>query len=179
MGKKTKRPKPMKQGSRDDFQTPGNAIDILLPYLDKHWRIWECACGKGNLRTAFKQKGFKVIATDILQGVDFLKYPYHSKVGHKFDCVITNPPYSLKGEFLGKCFEIGKPFALLMPLTTLEGKARHETYRKYNGIQLIIPNKRYNFETPDGKGSGSWFATVWFCGNMNLPRDLNFVKLEK
>jgi hypothetical protein len=176
---KTKRPKPMRQGSRDDFQTPKYATDILLPFLKKHWTIWECACGKGNLHEAFGQKGFNVIATDILQGIDFLKYPHKSKEDFKFDCIITNPPYSLKEQFLARCYEIGKPFALLMPLTALEGEIRQKHYRTHGGIQLIIPNKRYNFETPNGKGSSAWFATAWFCGNMNLPRDLNFVKLEK
>ena len=168
----------MRRGSRDDFQTPKCAIDILLPYLDKRWKIWECACGKGNLRDAFQKNGFEVFATDILQDVDFLNYPYQDKIQRDFQCIVTNPPYSLKEQFLEKCFEIGKPFALLMPLTALEGKARHKLYRKYGGIQLVIPNKRYHFETPSGRGGGSWFATVWFCGNMNLPRDLNFVEAK-
>lgn len=63
-----------------------------------------------------------------------------------------------------------------MPLTALEGKRRGALYKKH-GIQLIIPNKRFNFETPSGKGSGSWFATAWFCGNMNLPKDLMFAQI--
>ena len=50
-------------------------------------------------------------------------------------------------------------------------------YKKY-GIQLIIPNKRINFETPSGKGSGSWFATAWFCFGLNLPKDLMFIELN-
>ena len=64
-----------------------------------------------------------------------------------------------------------------MPLTALEGKKRGELYRKY-GIQLIIPNKRINFETPSGKGSGAWFQVAWFCWKLNLPKDLMFVELK-
>ena len=93
-----------------------------------------------------------------------------------YDCIVTNPPYSLKEEFLKRCYELGKPFALLMPLTALESEKRQKLYRKY-GIQLIIPNKRFNFETPSGKGGGSWFATAWFTWGLNLPKDLMFVKL--
>ena len=63
-----------------------------------------------------------------------------------------------------------------MPLTALESEKRQKLYRKY-GIQLIIPNKRFNFETPAGKGGGSWFATAWFTWGLNLPKDLMFVKL--
>ncbi|MDD5599443.1 MAG: hypothetical protein PHV82_15960 [Victivallaceae bacterium] len=175
----TKRPKPMKQGSRDDFQTPQEAVNILLPFLNKDWTIWECACGKGNLYKAFLEKEFKVVATDILYGIDFLEYSYQNEINIEFDCIITNPPYSIKEKFLEKCYELKKPFALLMPLTALEGEIRQKHYRKYGGIQLLIPNKRYNFETPNGKGSSAWFATAWFCGNMNLPQDLNFVEIKK
>jgi len=175
---KTKKPKPMKMGSRDDFQTPAEAINILLPFLNKNWTIWECACGKGNLQNAFMGIGFNVIATDILHGVDFLNYDFTENMHFDFQCIITNPPYSLKEQFLARCYEIGKPFALLMPLTALEGEIRHKLYRKHCGIQLLIPNKRYNFETSNGHGSSSWFATAWFCGNMNLPYDLNFMEAK-
>lgn len=165
---------PMKNGSPDDFQTPEIALDVLIPFLNKDWIVWECAKGKGNLEFGLGKKGFLVHGTDILGGVDFLKNPLPNI---KFDCIVTNPPYSLKEEFIARCYELGKPFALLMPLTALESEKRQKFWRK--GIQLIIPNKRFNFETPSGKGSGSWFATAWFCGNMNLPKDLNFIELVR
>lgn len=160
-------------GRPDDFQTPKEAIDILIPYLKKEWIIWECACGKGNLVSAFTEKGFTVFGTDILEGTNFMEGTKES-----FDCIITNPPYSLKEEFLKKCYELKKPFALLMGLTALEGKKRGNLFREH-GIQLIIPNKRINFETPSGKGSGSWFQTAWFCYGLNLPKDIMFVELKK
>ena len=156
-------------GRSDEFGTPIKAIEILLPYLKKEWRIWECAWGKGSLARHLRQKGFKLCGSE---SIDFLKIPMPLE---DFDCIITNPPYSMKEEFLEKCYEYGKPFALLMPLTALEGKKRGALYKKY-GIQLIIPNKRFNFETPSGKGSGAWFQTAWFCWGLNLPKDLMFVE---
>jgi hypothetical protein len=165
---------PMRQGSRDDFQSPKQAIDCLLPYLNKDWIIWEPAAGKGNIVNALSEKRFLVFGSDILSGSDFL---YKDLTLPKFDCIITNPPYTLKEEFLKRCYELGKPFALLMPLTALESEARQKLYRKY-GIQLIIPNKRFNFETPSGKGGGSWFLTCWYTFGLNLPKDLNFVELS-
>lgn len=160
-------------GRSDEFQTPKEAIIPLLPYLNKNWIIWESAWGKGGLAEHLKKGGFDVIGNkNIRFGSD-----NENKVGN-FDCIVTNPPYSKKEEFLERCYRIGKPFALLMPITALEGKKRGELFKKY-GIQLIIPNKRINFITPSGKGSGSWFATAWFCWKMNLPKDLNFVELDK
>jgi hypothetical protein len=123
-------------GRSDEYRTPKEALDILLPYLKKDWSIWECAWGQGSLAKHLKEKGFEVIGE---QFKDFLdKELGLNKDG--FDCIVTNPPYSKKEEFLERCFEIGKPFALLMPLTALEGKKRGELYRKY-GISLIIPIK--------------------------------------
>ncbi len=40
-------------------------------------------------------------------------------------------------------------------------------------------DKRINFETPNGKGSGSWFATMWVTWKLNLPNQINFVKLSR
>jgi len=170
---KSKNQPPMKQGSPDDFQTPPIGIAPLLKYLNKDWTIWECAAGKGNLSRALMKNGFEVIETDILGGnFDFLK-----QKPAQFDCIVTNPPFSLKQEFLQRCYELGVPFALLLPLTTFETAKRQNLFKKY-GLQVIFFDKRINFETPSGKGSGSWFASAWFTWGLNLPNQLNFVKLE-
>jgi hypothetical protein len=164
---------PQKQGSPDDFQTPPKAVIPLLPYLPKNWRIWECAAGKGNLVRALESQGYQTHGSDILTGTDFLTSPPPDP----FDCIVTNPPYSLKDGFLDRTYSYGKPFALLMPLTALEGERKHQLYREH-GIQLIIPNQRINFETPYGSDMGSWFTTAWFSWKLSLPRDLVFFDLK-
>jgi len=158
-------------GRSDEFGTPEKAIYPLLPYLKKDWTIWECAWGKGSLAKHFEKFGFKVIGD---KSVDFLG----ENDGYKdtWDCIITNPPYSIKEKFIERCYELGKPFALLMPLTALEGIKRGELFKKY-GIQLIIPNRRINFIMPNKQGR-SWFQVAWFCYKLNLPKDLMFVELN-
>jgi hypothetical protein len=161
----SKKPKLLMNGHTDEIYTPAYALNPLIPYLNKSWVVWECAYGKGALAKHLQIKGFKVVG----KGEDFFKE------NKECDCIITNPPYSLKGQFIKRAFELKKPFAFLLPLTTLEGKYRGDIFRN-NKIQLIIPNRRINFITPNG-GKSSWFATAWFCGNMNLEKDLNFVEL--
>jgi len=156
----------------DECYTPEIAIKYLIPYLNKKDLIWDCAFGSGRLAEHFNKNGFNVVG---LMDYDFLKED--SDKAFKFDIIITNPPYSLKDKFLKRCFEIGKPFALLLPLTTLEGMKRSEMFKNKN-IQLIIPNRRINFEIPSGKKS-AWFATAWFCWKMNLPKQLNFVEIKE
>src|SRR6516165_6846352 len=90
----------------DDYQTPPEALLPLLPYLRRDWTIWECACGKGYLVNALRQTGFRVIATDKKDGRDFLTWQPED-----WDCNVTNPPFSLKTEFLARAYELGKPFA--------------------------------------------------------------------
>lgn len=161
---------PLKQGSANDFQTPTQALRPLLPFLNKDWLIWESACGKGNLVNGLNSEGFLTIGTDILTGHDFLNWK-----PEKFDCVMTNPPFSLKDKFIERAYDLGKPFALLMPLTTFEGKKRQALFQIY-GIEVIFFDKRINFETPDGKGGGSFFMTAWFTWGLKLGKELNFVK---
>ena len=159
---------PSRQGSPDEFQTPGYALNSLLFYLYKDWVIWECACGKGNLSNALFIHGYDVIPTDIMQGYDFIEYQ-----PNKWDCIVTNPPYRYKQEFLERAYQLGKPFAFLMPLTTLETAKRQRLFREY-GLEVIFMPKRINFETPSGKGAGAWFATAWFTNGLNIGQQMTF-----
>lgn len=164
---------PARQGSPNDFQTPPEALRPLLPYLKKDWVIWECAAGKGNLSTALSDKGYEVIATDILvNNFDFL-----TNKPVLWDCIITNPPYSIKQQFLERAYQLGTPFAFLLPLTTFETAKRQRLFKKY-GLEVIFFDKRINFETPSGKGSGSWFATAWFTNGLNIGKEMTFVEYE-
>ena len=155
----------MGKNHSDELYTPEEAIKILLPYINKEWTIWECAWGKGDLANYLKKSGFKVIGN---KDYDFLGDRFQNNIGN---CIITNPPYSIKDKFLKRCYDLGLPFALLMPITALEGIKRQELYKKY-GIQILFPKRRIDF---NGK-KAPWFYTAWFCWGLNLPKDLMFVE---
>lgn len=164
---------PLRQGSPDDFQTPPEALKPLLPYLREEWIIWECAKGKGNLVNELKRLGYKVIGTDILDGHDFLSW-----FPENFDCIVTNPPFRYKQQFLERCYELERPFALLLSLTTFETAKRQKLFRE-NGIEVIFMPKRINFETPHKvEVSRSWFATAWFTNGLKIGKELTFYEPE-
>jgi hypothetical protein len=48
-----------------------------------------------------------------------------------------------------------------MPITTFDSRARRKLFHR-NGVQIVLPDGRINFETPNGKGSSAWFYTAWF-----------------
>lgn len=165
---KTNKPPKSKKGS-DIFQTPLGTFDNVLQYVPKDYIIWEPACGKGNIVKDLTQHGYKVIGTDIEDEYDF--FTYQPK---QFDIVITNPPYSIKDKWIKRCYELNKPFILLLPLTALEGIKRQELYRQY-GVSVMLFNKRINYETPSGKGSGAWFPSCLLSWGLNLPSNLMFI----
>ena len=165
---------PLRQGSPDDFQTPPEALKPLYPYLKKDWVIWECASGRGNLVNALQTNGYETVGTDIMYGKDYLTWQ-----PERWDCCITNPPFKYKQQFLERAYSLGKPFAFLLPLTTFETAKRQELFRSY-GLEVILFDKRINFETPNKvEKSSSWFATAWFTCGLNIGKQLTFTTINK
>lgn len=162
----------------DEIYTPEYAIKPLLKYLPKNIVIWECTdFGGSNITKVLKNNGFKVVNTNKAE-IDFLQ----DNVDFHFDMIITNPPYSLKDKFIEKCYEYGKPFCLLLPITSFEGKKRGLMFRKY-GIEALILDGRVQFmenmiENYNKKKSSNWFNTSWFCWKV-LPQQLIFEELDK
>lgn len=170
----SKRYKGMTSGARDDFQTPPAALLPLLPYLREKWLVWECAEGEGQLSRAIERHGMRCIGTDIKRDpdYDFLRMtplPF-------FDCIITNPPFSIKDAFVSRCYQLGKPFALLLPITSLDSVDRRRMFAK-SGLEIILPTGRYNFKTPNTtarKKSSAWFYTAWFTWGLKIGRQLTY-----
>ena len=155
----------------DMLYTPYESIYPILKYIPKTGSIWECTdCGKSKIAEVLKNNGYTVHSSDIVGGFDFLK----DKPDFEFDMIITNPPYSLKDDFIEKCYEYEKPWGLLLPLTALEGIKRGNMFRE-KGISLVVFDRRADFT---GKGA-NWFNSSWFLYNMPLGNEkLVFEKME-
>lgn len=160
----------IKNPKNDELYTPSYAVTPLIQYIKKGMKIWECTdFGSSEITKVFKENGFNVISTH-KNNFNFLT----DKPDFDFDIIITNPPYTLKDEFIKKCYEYKKPFCLLLPITSLEGTMRGGLYRQF-GIQVMVFDKRINFMKTK---KSNWFNCSWFCYNV-LPQQLLFVKLEK
>jgi hypothetical protein len=170
----------------DELYTPEYAVKPLVPYLHeiKDWlrlhehfahlrqhlpTFWECT-GKGSTITkVLRSEGFRVFETHIDDGIDFLKDdpPFH------YDIIISNPPFSQKNLFLKRAFELGKPFAFLLPLNTLTTEIRGKLFKKH-GISVLVLDKRIDYT---GKKK-PWQNTSWFCSGI-LFEKLIFAELKK
>ena len=155
------------EGSNEQY-TPFYAVDPITKYIPKDKKIW-CPfdCEWSAFYQTFNRGGWHVTRSSIEEGQDFFEY-----MPEEFDVIVSNPPFTKKDEVLRRLYEIGKPFAILLPLNSLQGVSRFEYFKQ--GIQLLSLDKRIAFPTPDSmeeyKKAVS-FATVYFCKDI-LPRDL-------
>ncbi|KAJ3159854.1 hypothetical protein HDU88_008422 [Geranomyces variabilis] len=155
-----------KQRIRNDlYWTPVEALDPIRKYLTPYRKIWEPASGKLHIVNWLRSEGFQVEASDIIQdaGHDFLATPLR-------DCeaIVTNPPFSLKCEFMQKCYEHGKPFALLVPLNALETQ-RMRAILQDKTFSILMPKRNIDYILegfPPEKKSKAFFYSVWIC---NFP----------
>lgn len=160
----------------DACQTPAYAVDPLLPYLTRIAAIWEPAAGEGLLCEALYDSGFKdVIASDILTGQNFFDYLPEKQ----WDAIVTNPPFSLKFKWLERCYELGKPFALLLPVETLGTKTAQEMFREH-GVEIILMDKRVNFKMPNKgwDGGGAQFPVAWFTWGLDIGQQMTFARVN-
>ena len=92
------------------------------------------------------------------------------------ECVVTNPPFSELPRILARLRELGKPFVVIMPCSTLTTRYFRDLFQD---IQVIVPRKRIQFrklvdgvEVPSGRCS---FDCLYFCWRLGLPRDVVFL----
>lgn len=111
-----------------------------------------------------RERGYGVIATHISTGADFFKIPVP-----ECDCIISNPPYSRKGDVLQRLFEIDKPFAMLVGVVGLfESKKRFEMFRN-NKFEIMYLSKRvkymrdYKEQKPEVHPP---YSSVYVCHNL-------------
>lgn len=166
----------------DVCNTPPYALDPLLPYIRPAWVVWEPAASVGYLSRAIEPHVLSVCATelrtedigeDVRGGINFFTWRPPSW----FDAIVTNPPYSLKYDWLERCYDLGKPFALLVPVETIGAQAAQRLMERH-GAEILLLNRRVNFEMPrkGWNGSAAQFPVLWLCHQM-LPAPIVYGKL--
>jgi hypothetical protein len=161
----------------DEFYTPAYAIEPILKYVKPNSTIWCPFDTEESLFVKmFSDCEHTVIATHLQTGYDF----FISDVPN-CDYIISNPPYSLKGEVLKRLFEMGKPFAMLVGVVGLfESQKRFEMF-KDNQFEIMYFNKRiayfkdYNEQKPSLNPP---FSSVYVCSKM-LPQQIVFEEVIK
>ncbi len=148
-------------------------MDHIIKYLPKDKVIWTpFDCEWSAFYQRLKEEGYKVVRSSLQEGQDFFEYK-----PEQWDIIVSNPPFSLKDKVLEQLYSFNKPFAILLPLNSLQGKIRYKYFKQ--GIQILSFDARVCYHTRehmDNVVKGSPFATAYFCRDL-LPKDLIIEKL--
>ena len=162
--------------SGDEVFTPFYAVEPLLKYIPKDKTIWMPFDEEWSaFYQLFTENGYKVIRSSLEEGQDFFEY----EPEEDYDIIISNPPFSKKDQVLEKLDKLGKPFAILLPLNSLQGQRRYKVFK--NGIQILAFDKRVNYHTNfnfQTYTKGNHFASGFFCRDI-LPKDLIIEELKE
>ena len=162
----------------DEVYTPAYAVKPLLKYLNgftnkSNYTIW-CPFDTEDSEYVkiFRQEGYNVIATHIDNNQNFF---YYEPEEH-YDFIISNPPFSIKDDIIKRLYELNKPYAILLPVPSLQGQKRFP-YMK--DCQALIFDKRINYYMSSDKKQvqkGVSFGSFYLCKDF-LPQDLIFEEL--
>ncbi len=162
----------------DEVYTPEYAVLPLLKYLkafNPNAVIW-CPFDMEYSKyvKVFERAGYKVIHSHIDEDKNFF---YYEPEEH-YDVIISNPPFSCKDAVLKRLSELNKPYAMLLPVPTLQGQSR---FPYMQDIQYLGFDKRINYykdkamtKTQDGVSFGSCYLCKDF-----LPKDLIIEELVR
>ena len=146
---------------KDDFYpTPEIATIELLKREKFDGEVWEPACGDGAISEKFKQYGYNVYSTDLIDrnyGDDHFDF---LKSFRPAENIVTNPPFNIGTKFTIHALKLAsKKVVLFNKLTFLEGKERRDKLFCYNHLKTVyIFSERLAF----GNHKGGMLAFAWY-----------------
>ena len=149
---------------RNLYETPAWVTEALLPHIPAGLRsIWEPACGSGKMSGVLEAVGYRVLATDIDGGKDFL-----ATIDRSYEAVITNPPYVLAQEFIEHAMRMvgGDGLVAMLLRTDFDhAKTRQHLFGKCPWFfkKVVLTRRIKWFEESTGSPS---FNHAWYIWKM-------------
>lgn len=135
----------------DEWFTDQHTVDLVVKLLQPEGLI----CCPFDSDASLFVKTAQSISKCIYGMDDWLEGEY------EYDCLMTNPPFSIKTQVIEKVAKDGKPAALVLPLDSIGGVARHKIYEKYGYPAVYMPSGRIAYINQQGiKQKGSNFFSV-------------------
>ncbi len=160
----------------DEVYTPFYAVEPLLEFIGKDKVIW-CPFDEewSAFYRTFTTNGYTVLRSSLKDNQDFFEY----EPTEHYDIIISNPPFSKKDKILKRLYELNKPFAILLPVSSIQSQERYKLFK--TGLELLVFDSRIGYFTRQdfNKAKGSpHFGSAYFCHNF-LPKDIVFRELTK
>lgn len=165
------------RSKNDEFYTPKYAVAPIIKYIESSSIVW-CPFDTNDswFVKVLKENGMTVIATHIKDGFDFFEYEPEN-----YDYIISNPPYSMKGEVLQRLFNLKVPFAMLLGVVGLfESQKRFDMF-KDNQFEVMYLNRRVDYfkdYTEQKPSKSPPFQSVYICSKI-LPEQIVFEEINK
>lgn len=145
----------------DEWYTSRATVEAMLdifPCNDTDTILCPFDSEKSQFVKVLQERGHKVI-----YGIrDFLE---REREPYSFDCIYTNPPFSIKTDVIERCIATGKKCTLVLPLDSLGGVKRHAQYKKTN-LFVYVPTKHIAFYDERGiKRKGASFHSIFLQVN--------------
>lgn len=166
----------------DECLSPRYVVEPIVPFImAKGFKDILCPFDKENSMyvRVLQNIGFVNINWGHKDDIDFFSYD-DNYIRDNIDCIVSNPPFSLKDKILKRLFQLGKPFAMLMPITALGGKKRQEMFKKY-GIEVLFLGERTGFYTKNDLTQikeKNHFECCYICHNL-LPEKIMYATMNK
>ncbi len=162
----------------DEFYTPFYAVAPILKYIPTCFSVW-CPFDteSSHFVQSFRGRGNRVTASHISEGRDF----FDGDLIPLCDVIVSNPPYSRKGEVFKRLFELNKPFAMLVGVVGLFESQKRFNMCKDNDFQIMYLNRRVSYfrSYTDQKPSlNPPFSSVYICHGL-LPKQIIFEEIQK
>lgn len=164
----------------DEFYTPVYAIEPIVPYLKKmgYSRVW-CPFDTedSNYVKCLSLHGLSVIRSHISDGQDF----FTSSTPECCDCIVSNPPYSIKTQIIENLFRRNVPFAMLLGVVGLFESEKRFNLFSNNDFEVMYFNKRVSYfrdfqtQSPDVNPP---FSSIYLCHKV-LPSQIVFERISK
>lgn len=169
----------------DFYATNPKALKMLLRVYDDFGEdILEPCVGKGHLAKVLEKYGATVTCLDLVDRgypntivKDFLMF----NTKHRYDSVITNPPYSLAKEFVEKSLQLVKPggkVAMFLKIQFLESKKRRRLFEEHPPKYIYVFTERmatWNRGKKVDENGKPWSTTmchawfIWEKGSKSEP----------
>ena len=163
----------------DEFYTPVYAITPLIKYLkEKGFKKILCPFDTkdSNIYKVLLSEGFDVEQSHLEDDVDFFERKLTD-----CDCIVSNPPYSIKAEVFETLFATGKPFAMLVGVVGLFESQRRFNMFASNKFEIMYMNKRVSYHKDfesDKTALNPPFSSVWLTSGV-LPQQIVFDVINK
>ena len=161
---------PLSERGDDLYETPPIAVEALLRHERLPHRLWEPACGPGNIVNVLRAAGHEVIGSDLVDYGDpthFYRRDFllERKAPDGCQGIITNPPFKLVEQFVAHALELSPLVVMLLRLAFMESERRTGILEGRGLARIHQFRKRLPMMHRagwEGRKANSGMAFAWF-----------------